>query len=275
MTIGAYLSAPALITPGIEDWATAVASLKGEREYQSSDLEKYKPNLLPPNERRRATAMIRLAFHAGEQTLAQSSYNAEQLASVFASSGGDDDIVDQICMTLLQADRPVSPIQFHNSVHNSASGYWSIATKSHHLSQSVSAGRATFIEGLTEAMVLVALENQPVLFIVYEQPAPEAMFIGRQVEQPFAASFILSSEAPVNSLSKISLFTSEEVTGKAEKDRVESVCDNQGLERLRLSSPAARSLPLLQAIVNDQTADLCFKNAGKRNVVLHCEPANA
>lgn len=268
--ISVFVSAPSLITEGIEDWATASAIFSGEKEYTPEPVTKYKPTLLPPNERRRATAMIRLAFHACEQTIADSNYSGDQLASVFASSGGDDDVVDQICLTLLQEDRPVSPIQFHNSVHNSASGYWSIATKSHLPAQSVSTGGATFIEGLIEAMTFVALENKPLLFVAYEQPAPEPLFVGREVQKPFGFSLILAPETSGNTLAKIDL--SLDTGNKMQGSHQETKLENETLEQLRLQSPAAKSLTLANALIQKNKQALIFNRSNGGVATVNFEP---
>lgn len=260
-----YVSAPTLIAEGIENWSTAKAILQGSENYNPQPLIKYKPTLLPPNERRRATTLVRLAFQVCEQCLEASEFTGEQLASVFASSGGDDDIVDQICLALLQPERPVSPTQFHNSVHNSASGYWSIATQSNAISQSVSAGQATYIEGLLEAMMLAISNNIPVMFVGVEHPAPEALFEGRGVRKPFAGAMVLSAAKTNQALAKITLTLN---TASAN----ETTMDDTLLEQLRQSSPVAKALPLLQALVRDNETTLNFDGANQSTVQVHCQP---
>ena len=47
---------------------------------------------------------------------------------MFASTYGDLAITDYMCSTLAKAPMTLSPTRFHNSVHNAAAGYWSIAT---------------------------------------------------------------------------------------------------------------------------------------------------
>ncbi|MET0042628.1 MAG: beta-ketoacyl synthase chain length factor, partial [Candidatus Thiodiazotropha sp. 6PLUC3] len=79
---------------------------------------------------------IKIALQAAEEALRDYS-DSEGVLSVFSSSEGDLDIIDQICLALSQEDRPVSPTQFHNSVHNAPAGYWSIGSGSHQGSTSL------------------------------------------------------------------------------------------------------------------------------------------
>src|SRR5690606_40428753 len=83
-----------------------------------------------------------------EDLLRDNPVSIRRCAAVFASSGGDYPIIDQICKALCEPERLVSPTQFHNSVHNSAAGYWSIATGSRAPSTSISAFDDTFAAGL-------------------------------------------------------------------------------------------------------------------------------
>ena len=49
-------------------------------------------------------------------------------AAVFSSSSGDGQNCHESVRSARVSDRRVSPTRFHNSVHNAAAGYWSIAT---------------------------------------------------------------------------------------------------------------------------------------------------
>ncbi len=84
---------------------------------------------------------------------------------MFASSHGDQSITDYMCATLAQAPTELSPIRFHNSVHNAAVGYWTIATGCHAPSTAVCAQRASFGAGLLEAASQVLAEQRPVLLV--------------------------------------------------------------------------------------------------------------
>ena len=53
------------------------------------------------------------------------------LPSVFTSAHGDLAVNDYMCATLATQPTAISPTRFHNSVHNAAAGYWTIATGCH------------------------------------------------------------------------------------------------------------------------------------------------
>ena len=87
--------------------------------------------------------------------------------TVFASSGGDSEVLDKICTALTLPDRPVSPTQFHHSVHNTPAGYWSIATGCTQPSLSLSAYDSSFSAGLLEAAALAWAEAVRVLSLIH------------------------------------------------------------------------------------------------------------
>jgi len=120
---------------------------------------------LPPNERRRAPESVLLAAEVADQAVRMSGRDAAGLACVFASSHGDQAITDYMCATLAQAPTELSPTRFHNSVHNAAVGYWTIATGCHAASIAVCAHRESFGAGLLEAVSLVQADAQPVLLV--------------------------------------------------------------------------------------------------------------
>ena len=90
------------------------------------------------------------------------------LPSIFASSHGDLAVCDSMSTTLAASPELVSPIKFHNSVHNAAVGYWTIATGAVEASTALSASNETFAEALLEAAVYALSEHRPVLFVAYD-----------------------------------------------------------------------------------------------------------
>ena len=186
-----YLNAIGLAAPGLPGWQASAAILQGQAAYERTPLEKYKPELLPANERRRATELVRMAFRVCEELMATSAIPMADCASVFASSGGDYPIIDQICRSLCESERLVSPTQFHNSVHNSAAGYWSIATGSRQPSTSLSAYDDSFAVGLLEAMCLCQQEQLPTLLAVYDIQPPYPLGGGDELDSLFGLGCVL------------------------------------------------------------------------------------
>ena len=248
--IKVYVNAVGLAAPGLEGWAQGCQVLAGEQPYTPQPLERYKPQLLPPNERRRATEVVRLAFRACEDAIDNCNLDPAILAGVFASSSGDYPIVDQICRALRQPERAVSPTQFHNSVHNAPAGYWSIATGSRAPSTSLAGYDGSFSAGLLEAATQVALEGTPALMAAYDFPAPLPLLADRPIQNPFAVTLVLTAEPDDSSLASLTINPETE-------EKNESQMEVPSMEAIRLDNPAARSLPLLKGL------------AMKKNCLLH------
>src|SRR5690242_4944354 len=95
-----FVEAVGLAAPGLVGWRSAVPILRGEQPYVAAELPPHAPPLLPPNERRRASPTVRLAFQAAEDAMQCSSIAASELATVFASSDADLNIIHRICTAL-------------------------------------------------------------------------------------------------------------------------------------------------------------------------------
>lgn len=120
---------------------------------------------LSPNERRRAPESVLIAIEAASQAVAMSGFAVANLACVFASAYGDQATTDYMCRVLARAPIELSPTRFHNSVHNAAAGYWTIAGDCRAPSSAVCAGNASFGAGLLEAAVLACADHRPVLLV--------------------------------------------------------------------------------------------------------------
>ena len=153
---------------------------------------------------------MRLALAVGLEASARAGADPAALAAVFTSSGGDGQNCHEICQVLASAERHLSPTRFHNSVHNAAAGYWGIATGATPASNALCAYDASFGAGLLEALTQVAVERTSVLLIAYDASAAS--------QARLSASL---TDAPADGMTKAAL------------------------DALRLSIPAARSLPLL------------------------------
>src|SRR5687767_13773466 len=115
-----FIESVGIAAPGLPSWSAAQAILRGDSQYTPTPLAPHAPALLPANERRRATPTVRIAFQAAEDAIQGTSIAPAQLATVFASSDADLNIIHRISLALTQTPRLVSPTDFHNSVHNAA-----------------------------------------------------------------------------------------------------------------------------------------------------------
>src|SRR5215475_9857498 len=113
--------------PGLLGWVAAKPKLSGSDNYVATDVPLPPSSLLAANERRRAGLATRLALLIAQQASEMAGVRPGSIPSVFATSNGDGAVVHTM-LQAIAARQPVSPTQFHNSVHNTAAGYWSIAT---------------------------------------------------------------------------------------------------------------------------------------------------
>ncbi|NJN46655.1 MAG: beta-ketoacyl synthase chain length factor [Candidatus Competibacteraceae bacterium] len=239
--------------------------MTGQAPYQSSPIPRPNPTLLNRNALRRATFTVRLALHVAQAALIGMESPPNQLASVFACSGGDTDALDQVFTALIQPERPVSPNQFNNSVHNAPAGYWSIATGSRAPSISLSAYDASFTAGLLEAGGLVCSTNQTVLLVAYDVPPPPPLQPFRPIHDPFAVALLLTPERVGSSccyLQNVAIV----------RNQLEVSLTDDGLEALRVGNPAARSLPLLQCMARRVSKTVLLPYLPDTQVRLHHQP---
>jgi hypothetical protein len=151
------------------------------------------PELLPAREGRRAPLHVRLALEAGLQACRENGVGTAEVMTVFASAMGDTQITDYMCRTLASATPVLSPTRFHNSVHNAASGYWSIGTGNRLAGTAVAAQEYTFPTALIEAAALAVAERASVLLVVHDVPAAVPLDAVCPNRQPFAAGLILAA----------------------------------------------------------------------------------
>lgn len=241
--INVYLAGIGLCAPGMLDWAAGSAVLRGEMP-PGSEQPKPLVALLPPAERRRSSQLTRYALQAGQEAMAQAGLPATQAAVVFASSDGDGENLHHILESLARPEHEVSPTRFHNSVHNAAAGYWNIATGAHTPANSIAAYDDSFAAGLLEASVQVATENIPVLLAAFDLPLPSPLYEVRPTTTPFAVALLLTP-GPAKALARLRISLE---SGTEEG----TIMSHPELETLRAGNPAARALPLLQAVSTGQ-----------------------
>ena len=248
-----------LSAPGLPSWAEGAAVLRGERPYVPETLAPFAPNLLPPNERRRATASVRQAFRAGEEAIA--GRDASTLATVFTSSDGDLSILHRICTALTTDERVVSPTDFHNSVHNAAAGYWGIATGARAPSTTLAGYDGSFALGLLEAGTQIVTERHPVLLVAFDVPAPEPMQQARTHDSIASCALWLVPQDVAEAAGAPRLQI--ELT-----DAAETTLDDAALESARRGNAALRALPLLQLLARRQAAPVVLPAEGGKQIAV-------
>lgn len=245
----AFLDAIGLAAPGLPDWTSSQAILRGEQPYIAAALPPYLPTLLPANERRRACAAIRTASRAAEQAV--DGCNPAGLATVFASSETNLHIAARLCTALADGLRQVSPTDFHASVHNAAAGNWSIGTRSQQPSTAVAGWENCFATGLMEAVAMVAAEQADTLLVTYDLEPPAIMSDRSLATQGYAMALRLSPRATARTLARLQLQTAEATA---------TTMTGHSLAAMHMSCPAARSLPLLEVVALRRSATVFLQH---------------
>lgn len=127
---------------------------------------------IPAAIRRRTSQATRLALSAGLLACERAGVDPSRLPAVFASVGGEMQVTDQLCLELAKPDGVISPTQFHNSVHNTAAGYWSIATGCRLATTSLGAAEVSVAMAWLEAWCRLSTETEALLLVCYEERWP-------------------------------------------------------------------------------------------------------
>lgn len=185
---------------GIGFWACGLPTWEAARAYaaggepQPDAAARPSPQLLAPNERRRAPQTVAVALDVALAACAMAAREPAALPSVFASTHGDLDITDYMCATLASDPLSVSPTRFHNSVHNAAAGYWTIGAGAMQPATAISAHDASFAQGLMEAMAQLASGSEAVLLVAYDGASPHTLARVSPSEGLLGAALVLSRD---------------------------------------------------------------------------------
>ncbi|MDP1650546.1 MAG: beta-ketoacyl synthase chain length factor [Rubrivivax sp.] len=238
-----------VLGPGLANWAGGQALLRETSTWQRQPTLVPPPDRLPATERRRAGTVVKASIVVADQAVAAAGADASRLATVFTSSTGDPANCHLLCEALAAPARLVSPTRFTNSVHNAAAGYWHIATRSQLPSTSLAAFDASFAAGLLEAAAQCLSARSPVLLVACDVPYPEPLHSVRPLADVFALALVLAPPGGAGRRLRLEVLA----------DAAATPCSDAGLEDLRRTIPAARALPLLQALARGDAAALVLE----------------
>jgi hypothetical protein len=261
-----YVNGIGALGPGFGSWSECRDALTGRCPYSETEPSEPDASVLPPNERRRSSNMVRWAVHVAHQALRHAQADAHEVATVFASSGGETGILDRLCTALATSERVISPTLFHHSVHNAAAGYWGIATGSQQSSTSSSCYDSSFPAGLLEAAAYADTEKAPVLLVAYDLLLPPPLSPARPLAAGFAVGFVLGPTPSSQSFAQLDLDLSNDRSHEA------TGMEDARLEALRVGNPAARSLPLLRALAKRRCTSVSFEYLEDQHVLIHVTP---
>ena len=243
--------------PGLPGWDASRPVLAGHAAYEPCDTPAPPPAILPATERRRTGPVVRLALAVAQEAAQRAAtafgLDPATLRSVFGSSNGDGVVVGSILQALARAgpgEKVVSPTQFHNSVHNAAAGYWSIAHASRQPATCLGAHDATWAASLLKAAAEAVATGEPVLLCIYDHPLPPPLDALRPTAAPFGAAFVLAPAGQFPGCSSFHLAFAP--------TRARAAALAPALDAVRAGNPAAQSLPLLGALARGAGARLAF-----------------
>ncbi|HUT50519.1 MAG TPA: beta-ketoacyl synthase chain length factor [Alphaproteobacteria bacterium] len=244
-----------VIGPGFACWDDCAQVLRGERPYEPAAAAIAAPPILSPRERRRASPTVRLALGAARQAAEQAGQRAGDLPAVFGSCHGEGKVTHNLLNALTSPDPVLSPTQFHNSVHNTAAGYWAIAHSSQAPCDSVSGGDYSFAAALLIAAAQVVCERRAVLVVAYDAALPEPMNAKRPMTGAFGAAMVLDQRGAEGAVCEVQCVP-------AAPGAEWATVSNSALNTLAAENPSARSLAMLEPISRGE----------RRAVVLGCAP---
>lgn len=148
-------------------------------------------SFLPPMSRRRLSLTTRMALRAAQDCLD----GRHDLPSVFSTRYGEYEKSYGI-LKAISAGEDVSPAAFSHSVHNLASGMYSITTGNTAPSTLVSAGAATLENAVIESSGISRELGSDVLLVHVDAPLPAVYSqFKRDDEQPICLAMLVSNEA--------------------------------------------------------------------------------
>ncbi len=259
-----WICGVAVLGSGLPGWAASEAALAGTAPWGPGDVVPPPPPLLPPTERRRTSPAVRLALAVAAEATAGIADRAA-LETVFASSNGDGAVVGGILEALhAPGSIALSPTQFHNSVHNSAAGYWHIAVGSVAPSVSLGGHDGSFAAGLLTAGIAVAARGAAVLLCAYDLPLPAPLAAVRPTGPGFGTALVLRPAPTEGALARLSLrHVAEPAPASVPADALDALAEG---------NPAARALPLLRALAARRPARIDLALSADAHLALDLAP---
>jgi hypothetical protein len=181
----AYVRGLGLWTPGYE---SAAAWCRADSD---PSIEAPKVSLLSGPLRRRSTGVTRMAIDVFHQATSGAGCDVETIPSVWATVHGEHSTAIRLLEMMKRREGKLSPTHFHNSVHNTPSGYASIATGNCSVSTTLTGGRELVTSGLLESFCQLEDSADDLVLILADEPLLPPFDIGSK-SAPIALAFCLS-----------------------------------------------------------------------------------
>jgi hypothetical protein len=156
---------------GLGVWTPGFPDAASWRQAQPRAEVSAPPPRLPARLRRRASLLTRMVAEVAAQATEQAGVPLQGLPVVMGSAYGELTTTMEM-LEEMETGQPLSPSRFHNSVHNTATGYLSMATDSQAPCTALAAGNDTVPMVLQEALALLADRGGDVLVVLADEQLP-------------------------------------------------------------------------------------------------------
>jgi len=173
---------------------TVACFVRGAAAFEG-DARTLRPAILPPMLRRRTSPLSRAVAEVLGRLADATGADLGRLPIVHATSHGEIGVTVALLAAVLDPDGDVSPTRFHNSVHNTACGYVSIACGNRAGHTTLAAGPDTAAMALVEAAARLATGDGDVLVVCADEPVPPPL-PPRPPAAVTAAAFHLAAARP-------------------------------------------------------------------------------
>ena len=173
---------------------------------RESDPEITKPeaNLLKGSLKRRSSELTRIAVEVYTQAALQAGCNPSAVPSVWATAHGEHSTALRLLSMMHEGEGKVSPTSFHNSVHNTPSGYASISTGNTSPSTTLTGGSEIVSAALIEAVCLAETLGQDTVVVLVDEALKQPFDLPGG-HTPLGVGLCLGSN-PENALARVSGF---------------------------------------------------------------------
>lgn len=256
-----FVDAVSLIAPAKEHTEPLAKSLATANFTTFPEGWKPSPESIPARARRRYSPQTLLAIQAAENIAPAL---AQDAAWVFGSAYGEGETLQLILEALRGPTMAIRPTRFQNSVHNAASGQWTIARSIRTAATSICAAQHTAGSSLLKALLQVQLEQRPVGVVLFDAPLPAPLDTSHHLTCPAGAGLALSNHQSPQSVARIA-FSLAKTQETAPQTRY-------GQAAIASLNPVFSILPLFERLTGIGTGDIALGLNGRLNLNLEVTP---
>jgi hypothetical protein len=199
--------------------------------------------------------LTRMSVEVFDQATRAAGSRPEAIPTIWATAHGEHDTAIKLLRMMGRGEGKLSPTHFHNSVHNTPSGYASIAAGNTSPSTTLTGGPELVASSFLEAFCHLEARAGEIAVVFADEPL-QAPFSRPDMRAPLALAFCLSSE-PEGAMARLSHLRS---------DAHQPVEPRERFGRLYVSA----GLPLLEHAVFRKSGTIALELEGPLNGPVWC-----